>query len=104
MAKIIKTVKMETEDRDYLERHYVDYAAKQDLLNSIFELHKFDEDDTVISSVPFQSYHKKFAESKLAYDLVMKEIQEKYIPKELQDKGCRWEVDFGISTIVISEM
>lgn len=102
--KIIKTIKMETEDRDYLERCFVDYTGKQDLLNSIFELHKFDSDDTLINSVPFKTFYKQFAETKFVYDTVMKEMEKKYIPQELQDKGCRWEVDFSAKEMNITEI
>lgn len=104
--KIVETIKMNQEDRDFLESLYVDYSSKMDVLNNIFEIHKFDSDDSVISSIPFQSYHKRFAECKVKYDEAMKQIAEKYIPSKYDNstKGYRWEVKFNECMIEISEM
>lgn len=97
-------INVERKKLEYLEALYYDYRAKQDLLNSIFELHKFDEDDSIITSVPFKVYEKAFAEAKVKYDHAMKEIQNTYIPQEVREAGCHWEVNFDEYKIIVTPM
>lgn len=89
---------------DTLEALYYDYRAKQDIINSVFDIHKFDEDAVVITGAPFKAYEKAFAEAKVKYDEAMQNIQDTYIPKELQDAGCRWEVNFEESKIIVTPL
>ena len=58
--KIVKTITLEEDIINYVQSIYEDYRAKQDLITMIFELHKNDEDDSIIESKPFISYEKKF--------------------------------------------
>lgn len=104
MEKKTIEMKMDQSVVDYLEGLYLDYRAKQDIINAVFDLHKFDIDSTVISSAPFQAYEKQFAECKCKYDEAMKEVQAQYIQSELQESGCRWEVDFSQSKMIITPL
>lgn len=101
MKEIIKTIPLKEEILDYVQAAFEDYKAKQDLITMIFEIHKYDEDDSVIESVPFQSYEKRFMKTKIKYDTIMKELQEKYIPEEFKKDGNRFEVDFEDKVINI---
>lgn len=99
-----KIVKVDAKEIEYLEALYCEYNAKKDIIDSIFELHQFDESDGILKSKPFKAYEKEFAEVKVKYDTVMKEVQGKFVPVEYQEHGCRWEVDFEANEIVVTPM
>lgn len=92
--KIVKTITLEEDIINYVQSIYEDYRAKQDLITMIFELHKNDEDDSIIESKPFISYEKKFMKVKIEYDTIMKEIQKKYIPDDYKKDNYRFEINF----------
>lgn len=94
MEKKIIEIKVKDSDVEFIEALFYEYRAKQDIINSIFDIHKFDDDPVIINSVPFKAYETQFGESKVKYDEGMKLIQDTYISKELQESGCKWEVDF----------
>ncbi len=104
MGKEVIEIKANHEILEYLEALYTEYRAKQDIIQSILDLHKFDEDASVINSVPFKAYEKEFGIGKVKYDKAMDEIRDQYIPKELQDAGCRFEVDFENDLIRVTPM
>lgn len=101
MKEIIKTIPLNDETLNYVQAAFEDYKAKQDLITMIFEIHKYDEDDSVIESKPFASYEKKFMKAKIKYDTIMKELQENYIPEEFKKDGNRFEVEFEDKVINI---
>ena len=103
-AKETMEIKVEEGTLEYLEALYTEYRAKQDVLNSIFELHKFDEDALVVNSAPFKFYEKEFGIAKVKYDKAMETIRETYIPKEKQEEGCKFEVDFENSIIKVTPL
>ena len=84
MKNYFKQIKLNEDVVDYVQAAFEDYQAKQDLITMIFELHKHDEDGSVVESAPFKSYEKQFMEAKIKYDTMMSTIQKTYIPKEYQ--------------------
>ena len=88
---------------DLAQARFEDYKAKQDLLTSLFEIHKYDEDDKLIESLPFKAYEKQFLETKIAYDQIMKIIQETIIPEKYKRDGYRFELDFEQGNIKIQK-
>lgn len=101
MRNLLTEVKMKEEVIDKLEALYTEYRAKQDIINYIFDLHKFDEDDSIIKSSPFRSYEKEFTEIKVKYDEAMKMVSDEIVPKQYRDIGCTWEVDFNENLLKI---
>lgn len=104
IKKEVREIKVESEALETLEALFYDYRAKQDIINSVFELHKFDEDALVINSAPFKAYEKEFSRAKVKYDEAMKHIQETFIPQELRNARCRWEVNFDENKIIVTPM
>lgn len=102
MKKKSVEIKVEKGILETLEALFYDYRAKQDIINSVFDLHKFDQDAYVISSVPFRTYEKAFAEAKVKYDAAMDMVRDTYIPQDLREAGCRWEVDFDESKLIVT--
>lgn len=99
--EIVEKIPVSKDIIDYLQSVYEDYKAKQDLITMIFEIHKNDEDDTIIDSKPFSSYEKKFMKIKIEYDTIMKELQENYIPEKYKKGNYRFEVNFGDGVLEI---
>ena len=89
---------------EVLESLYYDYRAKQDIINSVFDLHKYDDDTLVVESAPFKAYEKAFADAKVKYDNAMLEVQNIFIPGDLQERGCKWEVNFDEKKIIVTPM
>lgn len=102
MEKKVMEIKVNEGELEYLEARYHEYRAKQDIINSIMEIHVFDDDATIINSEPFKAYEKAFAEAKYMYDHTMEEIQNKYIPEEVRNAGCKWEAKFNEAKIVVT--
>ena len=55
MNTTIKKVKVEKDIIEYVQAAYEDYRAKQDLLAIMFDIHKFDQDDSLVKAVPFKT-------------------------------------------------
>lgn len=104
MKKIVAKIEMKKDFIELLESYYEDYRAKQDLLVTMFDIHKNDDDDSFISSKPFLGYEKRFMESKIKYDTLMREIRENYIEEKWATSKYNFEVNFEENLIEIYEM
>lgn len=102
MEKKAVEIRVEKGMLETLEARYYDYRAKQDIINSVFDLHKFDNDALVVSSAPFRAFEKAFAEAKVKYDAAMDMVRDTYIPQDLLEAGCRWEVDFDEGKLIVT--
>lgn len=100
MEKKAVEIRVEKGMLETLEARYYDYRAKQDI--TVFDLHKFDDDALVVSSAPFRAYEKAFAEAKVKYDAAMDMVRDTYIPQDLREAGCRWEVDFDEGKLIVT--
>ena len=54
--------------------------ARAYVIDSMFENHKTDTDNSVFTSVPFQAYQKELIEYRRAYDKEVERLGEKLIP------------------------
>ena len=94
MKEFCECIKLNDDIVDYIQAAFEDYKAKQDLITMIFELHKYDEDHSIIDSEPFKYYERCFMKAKVKYDTIMREVQETYIPQKYRSEKYRFEVDF----------
>lgn len=97
-------ISLEEDTINMIRKYFEEYKARQDLITMLFELHKFDEDSALLDSKPFLAYEKKFAESKVAYDTMMEEIRNTFIPIEYQTDRHNFTVDFNDNCIYITSM
>ena len=102
--KEIKVIKMNENDVDLLNAAFQEYIAKKDIITSVLEIHAGDDDYSVVKSQAFTHYEKEFAKAKVYYDEMMKAMQEKYGPEDLQKSGFRWEVNFDEHKMIVSEI
>lgn len=100
-----KKYTVEFEDKELLrklEAVFSDMASKEYLINSVFETHRYDTDGGVVESKPFQAFLKQFTEIKYEYNMLMDEVQDKYVPEDAQLRGCTWEVKFDEEQVEIT--
>lgn len=67
--------------------------ARAYVIDSMFENHKTDTDNSVFTSVPFQAYQKELIEYRRAYDKEVERLGEKLIPMVQEYLGID-EIDF----------
>lgn len=67
--------------------------ARAYVIDSMFENHKTDTDNSVFTSVPFQAYQKELIEYRRAYDKEVEKLGEKLIPMVQEYLGID-EIDF----------
>lgn len=96
MTKKIK-IEITQEAIDYVQRIGYEVDGYTHIINSLFEQHKNDIDDSVIKSVPFQTYQKKFFKVKAEYELAKqaleKELKKKVIEKTgIEDPKFSWNI------------
>ena len=96
------TVVVNEEIRDLMERTWLDYILKQDIIKGIINDHKFDEDDSILSSKVFKSYEKQCLESKIAYEAVCDELTKTCVPENLKDTNISWSLDFDSCVLTIT--
>lgn len=101
MDKVLKEIKLSETVVDYIERLWYEYVSRKDIIESLFEDHKFDKDATVLESMPFKHYESKFQESKIAYELAMEEIKNNEVPEEYRTSAYRFEVRFSEKVLLI---
>lgn len=101
---VAKKIKLDSTEIARIAAIYEDYIAKKDIITTLFEIHKFDTDDAILNSAPFKSFYKRFTTAKQAYDTLMEEIRQTYIPVENQTSNFNFEVLFQTEEIAIYEV
>lgn len=74
MIKDIQTYKSEIDARTYV-------------IDSMFENHKDDKDNTIFISVPFKHYQRELFEYKMKYEKAIEELGSKLIPMVQEHVG-----------------
>ena len=91
MSKIVKELHnfylpVSEETCNYLRRLSFEVEGRLEIINRLFTIHANDTDASVLTSVPFKTYHKEFEEINAEYSLakesltneLMKLVNEKY--------------------------
>jgi hypothetical protein len=93
---------------DYVQRLGYEVDGYAYIISQIFDQHKNDVDDSVISSVPFKSYQTKYAKIKSEYEIAKMDL-EKEIKKlvaektSIEDPKFDWEIkNFSDLTVDIT--
>ena len=100
--KVVKTIKINEETRDFVEARFQEYMSYKDMIGTVLENHKDDEDGSVIASNPFKAFYKEYLEAKVQYDHAMEIISKQFIPKEFQKEAYHFEVKFDEMEIEIT--
>ena len=95
------TIQVKEGVSNYLERLYYDIITRERIIAHLIESHKDDEDDSVLSSAPFTSYHDELSQVSAEYEMAKAEFASKYIPKEFGGHNISWELDFNTNILII---
>lgn len=87
-------VNVDESTRDLMQRVWLDYTYKKEIVRGIIEDHKYDDDDSIINSVVFKSYEKQSQECMVAYETACKELTNRYVPEHIKNKQYSWNLDF----------
>lgn len=78
---------------DYLQRLDFEMAARRNVINALFDIHKTDPDASVLDSAPFKKYHKELVEATAEWEFAKKQVPEKCMPKWLNEHEYNWTLD-----------
>ena len=84
------------EKADYLQRLQYEVETRQSVIDRLFSNHKDDADDSVLTGVPFKTYHAQLEEAVFAFDLAKNEFTSELLPV-VRDKEGTDEVNFDWS-------
>lgn len=59
---------------DYLQRLGMEVDARLEVINRLFTSHANDPDDSVLTSIPFQTYQKQYEEKNAEYSIAKEEL------------------------------
>ena len=83
----------------YLQRLQYEYQSRKDIIALLLETHQ--NDVSVITSPTFIKYQELTGESVAAYDIAKAELEQMYVPKELNGHQINWNLDFNTSILTI---
>lgn len=93
-----KEIIIEVDDatRDIMQRQWMDYLQRQNVIKGLIDDHKFDEDaDVLLESAVFKKYEKLCQESQVMWEAAGNEMLARYEPEEVKGKNYNWNLDFN---------
>ena len=82
-----------------LEKLHYEYFTMKDNVTFLIDQHK--NDIEFIDSPLFEKYHDREIAKKIEYENIKQELENKYIPKDLEDKKYSWKMDFQNKQLII---
>lgn len=91
----MRTFKLSTNNEtvDLLQRLDFELAARKNVINALFEIHKDDPDSSVLESAPFKKYHKELVEAIAEWEFAKRQVPEKCLPAWLEGHQYNWTLD-----------
>lgn len=90
-----KVIVVKEEVRDLVQRAWLEYYQKAEIIKGLFEDHKFDQDAAILKSQMFQRYEEECAKSRFAYETASEAMAREYAPEEWRNKDYTWSLDFA---------
>lgn len=85
-----------------LEKLHYEYFTIKDNVTFLIDQHK--NDSEFIDSPLFEKYHDREIAKKIEYENMKQELENKYIPKDLEGKQYSWRMDFQNKQLIIEVM
>lgn len=100
----MEIVRFKIDDEVFTELHrtFFERSAAANIIQSLIETHQFDEDDSVLNSVVYKAYDKKYIDAVAANELIKDAITTAYIPEQYRSSKYTWVADFATQEIVIN--
>lgn len=85
---------IDNDTRDIIQRHWLDYIQRNNVIKGLIEDHKFDKDTSIVDSDIFKVYEKRAQESYVQYEAAGNIMIKQYEPEEVKGKNYNWSLDF----------
>ena len=101
-------INISKETCDYLQRLHYEINTSRNVVTALLDQHKDDPDASVLTGVPFQTYHKKLEEAEYSYQIAKDELTKELTPKVQEHEGNEnvvfdWNLeDFQIPQVLIT--
>ena len=96
-----KNIEVSQEVTNYLQRLHFEVEARKDVIATLLDTHKLDENTDLLESPVFLEYSKQLSQTKAEYELAKGEL-DKFIPKDILDGKFDWNLNFATSQLEIT--
>lgn len=97
--KILR-VKVNQETVDYIERLSFEVDGMKKVVKEI--ILDGQDNPSILDGAAFKKYEERYRERNAAYEVAKAELQNTYIPAEIQPKVASWNLDFNTGVLVIN--
>ena len=94
-------IEIKSEITEYLERLSYEISARTDIITTLIENHKNDNNASVLESKAFKVYSEQLASVKAEFELVKREFEDIYIPEVFKGHNYEWSLDYKTRTLTI---
>lgn len=100
--KELSRIKIEPKELNYLQRLTYEVNARTNIITTLLENHAVDNDDAVLSSPAFKTYHDQLSALSAEFELAKSAFAEKNLPNEYKGNStAHWRVDFATGELVV---
>lgn len=101
MAKAFE-VEVTEELANYIEKLDYEAMAYKDIIITMLEAHKNDQDSSCIDSPVFKAYQEKFSNAKAEFDLAKNSITNEFIPDCLKGHKIDWNLNYSTKILTVN--
>lgn len=93
---------IEDEMVDFLERMSYELEGSKRIIKEL--ILENPDNPAMLDSETFKHYKAKYDEHNAQYEIAKKELQNKYIPKKIQDSGTllKWNLDYDTAVLTVT--
>lgn len=94
-------IEIKSEITEYLERLSYEIASRTDIITTLIENHKNDNDASVLESKAFKVYSEQLASVKTEFELAKREFEDTCVPEVFKVHNYEWNLDYKTRTLTI---
>lgn len=100
----MQKIKLDSKFCNELQKAMIESNAFKDAINTMINMHRFDETDEFIDSAVFKKYNSQYVEAFSRYELLKDMLTDDYIPDDVKArKSYSWAVNFNSQELEITE-
>lgn len=97
-----KIIEIKQEVTNYIQRLFFEVEARKDVIATLLDSHKADENIDLLVSPVFLEYSKQLTQAKAEYEIAKGEL-DAFIPKEiLKNRKFDWNLNFASSQLELT--
>lgn len=89
------------EEATAIQQKHALFDAANIVINTLVSAHATDTADTITNSEVFKAFLEKKAAYLMDFEKAKKELQNKYIPAEVQEKNPSWSLNYGTAILSV---